>query len=206
MICALTRMQRRAVRSSCSTGCRAGKTGQPPTLRARAASDACAGALRRRAAPSIVDRRSGRRRGRDADRDHDARPRPRQRRSTAQPPIWLIDALGPDEVDLVDLVAGPLGADGALDLAPRASSSAPPRINVAQVELVGGEQAGAELAVGGEAHPVAVAAERLGDRRDDADLAARRRGSASGRPAPRPGPASARAGTRRRSRRRSRPG
>ena len=41
----------------------------------------------------------------------------------------------------------------------------------AQVELVVGEQARAELAVGGEAHPVAVAAERLGDRRDDTDRA-----------------------------------
>ena len=34
------------------------------------------------------------------------------------------------------------------------------------------EEAGAELAVGGEPEPVAVAAERFGDRRDDADLAA----------------------------------
>ena len=89
---------------------------------------------------------------------------------------------------------------------PSSSSVAPSRSSVAQIELVGGEQARAELAVGGEPHPVAVAAERLGDRRDHADRAARRRGSATGRPAPRRGPAPARAGRRRRSRRRSRPG
>ena len=40
-----------------------------------------------------------------------------------------------------------------------------------QVGLVDGEEAGPELAVGGEAHPVARRAERVGDRRDHADLA-----------------------------------
>ena len=33
-------------------------------------------------------------------------------RPIGQPPIWLIERAGPDEVDLVDLVAGPLRADG----------------------------------------------------------------------------------------------
>ena len=38
------------------------------------------------------------------------------RASGGQPPIWLIERFGTDEVDLVDLMSGPLGADGALDL------------------------------------------------------------------------------------------
>ena len=41
----------------------------------------------------------------------------------------------------------------------------------AQVGLVDAEQAGAQLALGGQADAVAVAAERLGDRVDEADLA-----------------------------------
>ena len=46
---------------------------------------------------------------------------------------------------------------------------------LAQVGLAHREEAGAELALGGQAHPVAVRAERLGHRVDEADLAARRR-------------------------------
>ena len=42
----------------------------------------------------------------------------------------------------------------------------------AQVGLVEGEEAGAQLAVGGQAQPVAVGAERFGDGVDEADLAA----------------------------------
>src|SRR4029079_5317901 len=49
----------------------------------------------------------------------------------------------------------------------------------AEVDPFGGEQARVELAVGGEARPRAVAAERLGYRGDDADLAA----SVAGAPA-----------------------
>ena len=57
-----------------------------------------------------------------------------------------------------------------------------------QVELVEGEQAVAQLALGGEADPVAGLAERLGDARDDADdaagmPAAAGRGSGTARPA-----------------------
>ena len=46
--------------------------------------------------------------------------------------------------------------------------SAPAR-SAPQVGLLAGEQAVADLAVGGQPHPVAVAAERAGDRGDDAD-------------------------------------
>ena len=42
---------------------------------------------------------------------------------------------------------------------------------LAQVGLVQREEAGAQLALGGQADPVAVGAERLGDRVDEADLA-----------------------------------
>ena len=42
---------------------------------------------------------------------------------------------------------------------------------LAQVGLADREQAGAELAVRGQADAVAVGAERLGDRVDEADLA-----------------------------------
>ena len=52
------------------------------------------------------------------------------------------------------------------------SSLSPRRRAAAQVGLVGGEQARAELPVGGQADPVAVAAERLGHARDHADGAA----------------------------------
>ena len=83
--------------------------------------------------------------------------------SAHQPPIWLIERSGPDEVDLVDPVPGPLRADGPLDPRRQLVVGLAGAHRRAQVELVGGEQARAELAVGGEAHPVAVAAERLGD-------------------------------------------
>ena len=49
------------------------------------------------------------------------------------------------------------------------SSVAPARSAAAQVGLLAGEQAVADLAVGGEPDPVAVAAERPGDRGDHAD-------------------------------------
>ena len=40
-----------------------------------------------------------------------------------------------------------------------------------QVVVPDGKQAGADLAVGGEADPAAVSAERMGDGRDDSDFA-----------------------------------
>ena len=68
------------------------------------------------------------------------------------------------------------------------SSVSPAAHGTAQVELVGREQARAELAVGGQADAVAVAAEGLGDARDHADRAVAvevappvRRGRAAGR-------------------------
>ena len=53
--------------------------------------------------------------------------------------------------------------------AERRRRSAPARSGRAQVGLLAGEQAVAQLAVGGEPDPVAGAAERPGDRADDAD-------------------------------------
>ena len=49
------------------------------------------------------------------------------------------------------------------------SSSAPPRRAARRSRLLAGEQAVADLAVGGQPDPVAVTAERPGDRGDDAD-------------------------------------
>src|SRR5579875_3711918 len=74
------------------------------------------------------------------------------------------------EGDLADAVAGPLGAHGGPDgpdqvvIAPAAAQDLP------QVVLVDGEQAGAQLALGRQADPVAVPAEGLGHRGDDPDL------------------------------------
>ena len=81
-----------------------------------------------------------------------------------------------DEVDLADAVPGPLRAHRAGDRRRDASSTVggrAPRIAAwrAQVGLVEREQAGAEPALGGDPDPVAVAAERLGDAGDDADVA-----------------------------------
>ena len=71
-------------------------------------------------------------------------------------------SLGPDEVHLVDRVAGPLGADRPLAMAASSSSLAPAAQRAPQVVLVDGEQAVAQLALGGEADAVARAAERRG--------------------------------------------
>ena len=91
---------------------------------------------------------------------------------TRQPPIWLIDL--PGRMKFTWLIWWPahLVPTARLDRRGDLVVGPPSRSSLEQVELVGGEQAGAELAVGGEAHPVAVAAERLGDRRDHADRAA----------------------------------
>src|SRR5438105_7215130 len=78
---------------------------------------------------------------------------------------------GADEGHLPDGMAGPLAADLGLDgsgqvvVGPAVPQDRP------QICLADGEQAVAELALGREADPVAVAAERLGDAGDDADVA-----------------------------------
>ena len=92
--------------------------------------------------------------------------------------------------------AGPSGRRPAR----RSSSSvAPARSGVRRSKPGGGEQAGVQLAGRGEAGPHAVAAERAGHRGDEAELAARRRRSASARrPASRAARRPARAGGRRR--------
>ena len=74
----------------------------------------------------------------------------------------VLELLAPHGVadDLLEVVVGRAGAQRR-----------------AQVGLADAEQAGAQLAVGGQADAVAVAAERLGDRVDEPDAARRRRRS-----------------------------
>src|SRR3954471_15632626 len=79
-------------------------------------------------------------------------------------------AVGPEEVHLADGVTGPLRADGPLDLRRQVVVAAAAAQDAPQVELTRLEQARTQLALGREPHPVAVAAERFGDRRDHADI------------------------------------
>src|SRR6478609_1856897 len=73
------------------------------------------------------------------------------------------------EVDLVDAMSCPLATDGGLDATGQVVVARAGAHRRPQVGLVGGEQARPELPVGREPHPIAVAAEGLGDRRDHAD-------------------------------------
>ena len=76
------------------------------------------------------------------------------------------------EVDLADAVARPLGRNAPLDCGRQLVVAIAGAQQRPQVDLVDREQARTQLAVGGEADPVAVAAEGPGDAGDDADLAA----------------------------------
>src|SRR6516165_2089492 len=84
-------------------------------------------------------------------------------------PAWL-GAAGLAGAPLGVAVGAP-GPDGGDVLAQRLVAG-PRAQQAAQVMPGTGEQAGVELAVGGEPGPGAAAAKRLGDRGDDADLAA----------------------------------
>src|SRR5688572_10173866 len=77
----------------------------------------------------------------------------------------------PDELDLVDLVPGPLGGDVAGDGGGQLVVGAAAPQQAAQIHLVEGEEAVAQAALGGEADPVAGTAEGVGDAGDHADLA-----------------------------------
>ena len=81
----------------------------------------------------------------------------------AQPPIWLIERFG--RMNCTWPMAWPAHfVPTARSIsAARSSSLPPPRRMRPQVELARLEQARAELALGREPHPVAVAAERLRD-------------------------------------------
>ena len=71
--------------------------------------------------------------------------------------------MGPNEVHLADLVAGPFGADAAFDLGGDVFVGCTRAQQGPQIKLVDCEQAVAQLAFGSQPNPVAVAAERLGD-------------------------------------------
>src|SRR3954454_8815929 len=81
-------------------------------------------------------------------------------------------ATGADELHGVDAVAGPLRPDAALDRRRQVVVARGPAQQRAQVVLVQGEEARAQLAVRRQAHPVTRRAERIGDAGDHADLAA----------------------------------
>src|SRR4029450_9605510 len=78
--------------------------------------------------------------------------------------------VGAHEVDTADVVARPLQTDRPRDLAREVVVGAAIPQDRPQVELVEGEEAGADLAAGGDAHAVAALAERRGDARDHADI------------------------------------
>ena len=73
----------------------------------------------------------------------------------------------PNEVDLIDLMPGPLGSDGPLNLGGQRIVVAAASNEPKQIELGCGKQTGSKLAIGSEPHSVAVAAERFGNGWDD---------------------------------------
>src|SRR5947207_2624190 len=79
---------------------------------------------------------------------------------------------GPDELDLVDRMAGPFGTDAPLDGGGDLVVARPAAQQRTQVELVEGEQARPQLTVGREADAVARLAEGVGHAGDHADVAA----------------------------------
>src|SRR5262245_44978191 len=79
-------------------------------------------------------------------------------------------SVGADEIDPPDVVAGPLHTHGPGELVGELVVGAAAAHDRPEVELVEGEEAGAELAVGGDPHAVAALAERRRDARDHADV------------------------------------
>src|ERR687897_3282296 len=75
------------------------------------------------------------------------------------------------EARLVDVMLQLLAPHGVADDPLQLSVVRAGAQRVAQVGLVAGEEAGAKLSVAGQADPVAVGAERLRDRVNEADLA-----------------------------------
>src|SRR6476659_943291 len=77
---------------------------------------------------------------------------------------------GGNEVGLTNVMAGFLAFHNAADeLNQRFVARAAPH-QFGEVVIPDGEEAGADLAVGSDAHAAAVAAERMGNRSNDADL------------------------------------
>src|SRR5437660_307950 len=77
---------------------------------------------------------------------------------------------GPHEAHLTDVMAGPLRAHGALDGGGQVVVGGTISHNRPEVVLVQREQTGAELSLGGDPHPVTIAAERPRHGGDDPDL------------------------------------
>jgi hypothetical protein len=97
-------------------------------------------------------------------------PGPGARAGAAQPPIALIVRAGWTKPGSLTRCLSSLRQTASRTIA-RARRRRAVAQRRAQVGLVQREQAGAQAAVGGQADAVAVAAERLGDRVDEADRA-----------------------------------
>src|SRR5439155_1023426 len=79
--------------------------------------------------------------------------------------------LGLDEIRFADVMAFLLLPDDFLKTLPDNVIRSPAAQQRLQIRLGEAEQAGADFAVGGQAQPIAMAAKRFADRRDNADLA-----------------------------------
>src|SRR5215210_9341622 len=85
---------------------------------------------------------------------------------------------GLDEVGVVDAVAGPFAPHRRADQRTELFIRRAVAHRGSEVCLFGGEEAGADVALGGDPQAVARVAERLGDGADDADAAGRAVGEA----------------------------
>ena len=98
---------------------------------------------------------------------------PPRSQTSNYPPIWLMLRFGRMNVTWPIAWPAHLVPTARTISAARSSSLPPPRTMARRSNSSGLEEAGAQLTLGGEPHAVAVAAERLGHARDDADVAQR---------------------------------
>ena len=166
------------------------RSSPPPPTGARAPSCSSSAALARSASSASASELEARAlhlpAGAHRDRVHAARPVSRRWRSSCAAaggspgsPTWCFSSLR---------------QTASRTVCSSSASEAPPRSTAAQVGLVDREEAGAQLAVGGQADAVAVGAERLGHRVDEAELAAPVREAEHARGGVRPRAAPPRAG------------